>query len=60
MDIHIRFWDSENSLVKTRYFDSQFMYCANQDNLYQSKTRSIEGVPKTNMNQLSIDGLNTN
>ena len=21
MDIHIRFWDSENSLVKTRYFD---------------------------------------
>ena len=21
MDIHIRFWDSENYLVKTRYFD---------------------------------------
>ena len=53
MDIHIRFWDSENSLVETRYFYSQFMYCANQDNSYQSITKSIEGLPKTNMNQLS-------
>ena len=32
--LQIRFWDSENSLVKRRYFDSQFMYRANQDNLY--------------------------
>ena len=60
MDIHIRFWDSENSLVKTSYFDSQFMYSANQDNLYQSITRSIESLPETNINQLSMDGPNTN
>ena len=50
MDIHIRFWDSENSLVKTKYFDYQFIYHVNQDNLYQSMTRNIEGLPKTNMN----------
>ena len=60
MDIHIRFWDSENSLVETRYFYSQFMHCANQGNSYQSITKSIEGLPKTNMNQLSMGGLNTN
>ena len=46
MDIHIKFWDSENSLVKTRYFDSQFMDPANPDNLYQSVTRSLEGLQK--------------
>ena len=60
MNIHIRFWDSENSLVKTRYSNFQFKYRANQDNLYQSITRSIAGLPKTYMNQLSMDGPNTN
>ena len=60
MDIHIRFLDCENSLVETRYFDSKFMYRANQDNLCQLITRSTEGLPKTNMNQLSVDGPNTN
>ena len=44
-DSHIRFWDSENSLVKTRYFDSQFMYQANLENLYYWIT-SIEGHSK--------------
>ena len=29
MDIYVRICDSENSLVKTRYFDSQFMYRVN-------------------------------
>ena len=60
MNIHIRFWDSENSLVQTRYFDSEFMYCVNQDNLYQSITRSIEDLPETNMNQISTDARNAN
>ena len=60
MDIHIRFWDSENSFFKTRYFGSQFMYRANQDDLYQSIARTIGGLPKTNMNQHSMDGPNTN
>ena len=60
MNIHIRFWDSEISFVKTRYSNFQFKYRANQDNLYQSITRSIEGLPKTYMNQLSMDGPNTN
>ena len=60
MNIHIRFWDSENSLVQTRYFDSEFMYCVNQDNLYQSITRSIEDLPETNMNQISTDVRNAN
>ena len=53
-------WDSENSFFKTRYFGSQFIYRANQDDLHQSITRSIGGLPKTNMNQLSTDGPNTN
>ena len=60
MNIHITFWDSENSLVQTRYFDSEFMYCVNQDNLYQSITRSIEDLPETNMNQISTDVRNAN
>ena len=42
MDVHIRFWDRENYLVKTRYFDSQFTYCANQDNLYQSALKAFQ------------------
>ena len=60
MDIHVRYWDSENSLFKTRSFDSQFMYRANQENLYQSISRSIDGLPKANMSQLLMDGPNTN
>ena len=60
VDIHVIFWDSKHSLVMTRYFDSQFMYCANQDNLYQSITGNIEGLPETNMNQLLMDDHNTN
>ena len=36
------------------------MYRAKQDNLFQSIARSTEGLPKTNTNQLSMDGPNTN
>ena len=37
-----------------------FYLHANQDTLYQSITRNIDGLPKTNINQLSMDGPNAN
>ena len=52
--------DFGNSVVKARYFDSQFIHRAHQYNLHQSITKSNEGLPKTNMNQLSMDGPMTN
>ena len=33
MDPHINYWCDGNNKVKTNYFDSQFLRCANADNI---------------------------
>ena len=34
MDLHINYWCDGNNKVKTIYFDSQFLRCANADNIF--------------------------
>ena len=58
MDIQIRFWDTQNHCVKTQYYDSQFLYRPNADNLYQCINTGISQLPKQQMIQLSMDGPN--
>ena len=60
MDIQIRFWDTQNHCVKTRYYDSRFLYRPNADNLYQCINTGTSQLPKQQMIQLSMDGPNTN
>ena len=46
--------------MKTRYYDSQFLYRPNADNLYQCINAGSSQLPKQPMIQLSMDGPNTN
>ena len=59
MDIQIRFWDNQNHCVKTRYYNSQFLYRLNADNLYQCINNDTSQLPKQQMMQLSMDDPNT-
>ena len=60
MDIQIRFWDTQNHCVKTRYYDSRFLYRPNAVNFYQCINTGTRQLPKQQMIQLSMDGPNTN
>ena len=60
MDIQIRYWDNNDALVKTRYYDSQFIYGPNGENLLESILNSLDGLPLEKMNHLSMEGPSVN
>ena len=60
MDVHIRYWDNENGLVKSNYLDSRFVFRPNADNLHDELHNALQSLPEKNMLQLSMDGPNTN
>ncbi len=62
MDVHIRYWSEESCMVKTSYFDSQFMRRANAENLTTAINNSIQshGITKDRMIHIGMDGPNTN
>ena len=50
----------KNHCVKTRYYDSQFLYQPNADNLYQCINTGTSQLSKQQMIQLSMNGPNAN
>ena len=44
MDVSIRYRDDKEQMVKTRYFDSQFLERPNADNLLDSIKLSTESL----------------
>ena len=60
MDIHIRFWSDETKKIETRYWDSQFQYRGNADQLVDSLTTSLAPLQVEKRHHLSMDGPNVN
>ena len=60
MDIQLRFWSDSDGLVKTRYYDSQFLSRPNAENLTSSLSESLTGISLQKMHHLSIGGLYVN
>ena len=60
MDINIRYWDSKEKKVKTRYLDSQFLEQPNADNLLQRLKTAIKDLKEESILQLAIDRPNVN
>ena len=60
MDLQIRYWNDENNIVKTNYYDSQFFSRPNKDNIYHAINTSTKDLPTDQMIHLSMDGPNTN
>ena len=60
MDVNIRYWDSTERKIKTRYFDSQFLERRNADNLLDSKNVSTAKLQEDSFFHLAMDGLNVN
>ena len=56
MDVSIRYWDDKEQMVKTCYFDSQFLERPNTDNLLDSIKLSTERLRKESLLQLAMDG----
>ena len=45
MDLHVRFGDSSENLVKTRYWNSEFLGKASAKDLYEKFNLKEEGDP---------------
>ena len=60
MDLHIRSWNNNLNLVKSRYFDSQFLVHSTAKNLLESMITSLAMINGINLTQLSMDGPNVN
>ena len=55
MNIQLRFWSDGDGLVKTRYYDSQFLSRPNAENLASSLSESLTGISLQKMHHLSMD-----
>ena len=60
MDLGIRFWNNDRSLVETRYYDSQFLRRKNAENLLSCLADSIDHLNSDKLLQLAMDGPNVN
>ena len=58
MDIRICYWDYKEQMVKTCYFDSQFLERPNADNLLDSIKLSTERLRNESLLNLAMDGPN--
>ena len=62
MDLYIRYWSETENIVKTRYFDSQFLKRPNAENVAKSIEASLSKhkIPKEKKINLGMDGPSTN
>ena len=60
MNVSICYWDDKEQMVKTRYFDLQFLERPNADNLLDSIKLSTERLRNESRLQLARDGPNVN
>ena len=60
MDVSVRCWDDKVQMVKTRYFDSQFLERPNADNQLESIKLNTESLRNESLLQLAMDGPNVN
>ena len=62
MDLYIRYWSETENIVKTRYFDSQFLKRPNAENVAKSIEASLSKhkIPKEKKINLEMDGPSTN
>ena len=60
MDVSICYRDDKEQMVRTRYFDSQFLERPNADNLLDSIKLSTERLRNESLLQLAMDGANVN
>ena len=60
MDIHIRFWDPTENIVKTRYWTSEFLGKASANDLSEKFCNGIAKLDQSKLIQISSDGPNVN
>ena len=60
MDCSVRFWDSESSVVCSRYLDSKFLLRPNSKNLFDKLIDATKSLDLSELHQLSMDGPNVN
>ena len=60
MDVHTRFWNNDQGLVETHYYDSEFLRHPNAENLLSCLTDSIHHLDSDKLLHLAMDGPNVN
>ena len=60
MDMQLRYWNDGDGLVKTQFYDSQFITRPNAKNLASSLGEILKGIPLQKMHHLSMDRPSVN
>ena len=60
MDLHVKFWGSSENLVKTRYWNSEFLGKAAAKDLYEKFNQGLFVLKKQKKIQISSDGQDVN
>ena len=60
MDMHIRYWETSLSAVKTRYYNSQFMGKAAAKDVLKTFKECVNGMDEDKLLQVSMDSPNVN
>ena len=60
MDLHMRYWDVNENLIRSRYYGSSFLGHATHTDLLNHFQDITKELPLTNLFQISMDGPNVN
>ena len=60
MDMQLHYWNDGDGLVKTQFYDSQFITRPNAKNLASSLGEILKGIPLQKMHHLSMDRPSVN
>ena len=60
MGTYVPCWGDENSMVKTKYLDTQFLMRPSADNRHGELPAALGDIPEQKMLQISMDGPKMN
>ena len=60
MDMNVRYWDNDNSLVKLNYVTSRFFERSNPEDILSKLLAGLKPICEAKIIHLSMDGPNTN
>lgn len=60
MDLHVRYWDTSMNIVRTRYYNSEFLGKAAATDILEKFRKCMSGLDENMMLQVSMDGPHVN
>ena len=60
MYLHVRYWDTSMNIVRTRFYNSEFLGKAAATDILERFRKCMSGLDENKMSQVSMDGPHVN